>query len=60
MVGQQAERARGVRVDLDDHDPFGIGGRPDQLAERGAGVQRQAQPAVVVGRRGQARPRPAG
>ena len=51
VVGRQAERRREALRDLDDAEAIGVLARAAQLRDRGAGVQREAAPAVGVGRR---------
>ena len=50
VLGRESERAREVRVRLDDEQPVRILGRALHLAHRRARVQRQAHPAVGIGR----------
>ena len=51
VLRREAERAREVRVRLDDEQPVRVFARALHLAHRRARVQREAHPAVGVGRR---------
>ena len=51
MVGRQPDGAREVRARFDDAETIGIGGRGLELADARTGVEREAHPAVGVGRR---------
>jgi hypothetical protein len=54
-LGRETERPREIRGDLDDEQPLGIGTGASELRHGPAGMQREAAPALLVGRRGDGR-----